>query len=95
MNKRTAVPLVIIGFNGFARQLCDELQDAMTPYEVAGFLDDDAAGGQYRGCPILGPVEKLPEFATLCPALEAAIVLPDAPRERQERIAELCENHHV
>jgi exopolysaccharide biosynthesis polyprenyl glycosylphosphotransferase len=94
-NPRTAVPLVIVGFNGFARQLCDELLDAMTPYEVVGFLDDIAAGGQYRGCPIIGPVEKLPEIARLCPSLEAAIVLPDAQRDRQERIAGLCESHHV
>jgi exopolysaccharide biosynthesis polyprenyl glycosylphosphotransferase len=94
-NPRTAVPLVIVGFNGFARQLCDELLDAMTPYEVMGFLDDNAAGSQYHGCPILGPVEKLPEIARLCPSLEAAIVVPDAPRDRQEQIARMCESHHV
>jgi len=92
---RTAVPLVIIGFNGFARQICDEVLDAMTPYEVMCFLDQSAAEGQYRGCPIIGGIEKLPELIKVCPALEVAIVLPDATRDQQERIAELCERDHV
>jgi exopolysaccharide biosynthesis polyprenyl glycosylphosphotransferase len=94
-NPRTAVPLVIIGFNRFARQLCDEVLDAMTPYDVMCFLDDDAAGGQYRGCPVIGPVERLPELIRLCASFEAAIVLPEAPQDRQERIAELCERLQV
>lgn len=94
-NPRTAKPLVIVGFNGFARQICDEVLDAMTPYEVMCFLDRNAADGQYRGCPIIGSIEKLPELIKVCPSLEVAIVRPDATRVEQERIAELCERHHV
>jgi exopolysaccharide biosynthesis polyprenyl glycosylphosphotransferase len=94
-NPRTAVPLVIVGFNRFARQISDEVLDAMTPYEVMCFLDHNAAEGQYRGCPIIGPIEKLPELIKVCPSLEVAIVLPDAARIEQERIAEICERHHV
>ena len=92
---RTAIPLVIVGFNRFARQICDEVLDAMTPHEVMCFLDDNATEGQYRGCPIFGPIEKLPELIAVCPSLEVAIVLPEAPRGEQERIAEICERHRV
>jgi exopolysaccharide biosynthesis polyprenyl glycosylphosphotransferase len=92
---RNAVPLVIIGFNGFSRQMCDELIDTMTPFEVVGFLDDAAAGGQYHGCPIFGPVEKLREIAALYPSIEAAIVMPESPREVQERTARLCDKHNI
>jgi exopolysaccharide biosynthesis polyprenyl glycosylphosphotransferase len=94
-NPRSSVPLVIIGFNRFARQLCDEVMDAMTPYEVMCFLDDSATEGQYRGCPIIGPIERLPELARLGPALEAAIVMPDAGHERQERVAAICESNGI
>ena len=94
-NPRTATPLVIVGFNRFARRICDEVLDAMTPYEVMCFLDQSAAEGQYRGCPIIGPVEKLPELIKVCPSLEVAIVLPDGTNVEQERIAELCERHQV
>lgn len=92
---RTAVPLVIIGFNRWAWQLFDELFDAMTPHEVVCFLDDRSAGDQYRGCPVVGPVEKLPEIARLFPSLEAAIVLPESSRDQQERVAGICETHRV
>jgi exopolysaccharide biosynthesis polyprenyl glycosylphosphotransferase len=94
-NPKNAIPLVLIGCNRFARYLCDQILDEMTPYEMVGFLEDDGEIRQYRGCPVLGPAERIGEIAALYPCLEAAIVLPDAPRERHERIIGLCEQQRL
>jgi len=94
-NPKNAIPLVLIGCNRFARYLCDRILDEMTPYEMVGFLEDDCDMRQYRGFPVLGSADRLDEIAELYPCLEAAIVLPDAPREQHERIIELCEQRRV
>src|SRR5208282_4060597 len=94
-NPKNAIPLVLIGCNRFARYLCDRILDEMTPYEMVGFLDDDCEMRQYRGCPVFGPAERIAEIAALYPSLEAAIVMPDAPREQHERIIGLCEQQRL
>src|SRR6185437_9275681 len=94
-NPKNAIPLVLIGCNRFARYLCDQILDEMTPYEMVGFLEDDCDIRQYRGCPVFGPAERIGEIAALYPCLEAAIVLPDAPREQHERIIGLCEQQRL
>ena len=94
-NPKNAIPLVLVGCNRFARYLCDQILDEMTPYEMVGFLEDDCEVRQYRGCPVLGPAERIGEIAALYPCLEAAIVMPDAPREQHERIIGLCEQQRL
>ncbi|MGH7913945.1 MAG: sugar transferase [Candidatus Binataceae bacterium] len=94
-NPKNAIPLVVIGCNRFARYLCDQILDEMTPYEIVGFLEENCDVRQYRGCPVLGPAERIGEIAALYPCLEAAVVLPDAPRERHERIIEMCEQQRL
>jgi exopolysaccharide biosynthesis polyprenyl glycosylphosphotransferase len=94
-NPKNAIPLVLIGFNRFSRYLCDQILDEMTPYEVVGFLDGDCDGRQYRGCPVLGSSQRLREIAEIYPGLEAAIVTPEASRERHERIIDQCERDRV
>ncbi|HVB79023.1 MAG TPA: sugar transferase [Candidatus Binataceae bacterium] len=94
-NPKNAIPLLLVGCNRFARYLCDQILDEMTPYEVVGFIDDRCDTRQYRGCPVFDSVEHLREIVALYPALEAAIVLPNAPREQHERILELCEHLRV
>ncbi len=90
-----AIPLVLIGFNPVGRYLCESILDQLTPYEVVGFLDDGSPGGQYRGYPVLGPIERLGEIARLFPGLEVAVALPDSPREREQEVIGLCERHDV
>lgn len=94
-NPKNAIPLVMIGFNRFARHLCDQVLDELTPYEAVGFLDDDCGPAQYRGCPVFSSTERLREIAGVYPALEAAITLPEASRETQERVIELCERRRI
>jgi lipopolysaccharide/colanic/teichoic acid biosynthesis glycosyltransferase len=94
-NPKNAIPLLLIGCNRFARYLCDRVLDEMTPYEMVGFLDDNCDVRQYRGCPVFGSTERIAEIAALYPSLEAAIVMPDAPREQHERIIGLCEQQRL
>ena len=94
-NPKNAIPLVLFGCNRFARYLCDRVLDEMTPYEMVGFLDDNCDMRQYRGCPVFGSTEHIAEIAALYPSLEAAIVMPDAPREQHERIIALCEQQRL
>lgn len=94
-SRENAIPLVLIGFNRVGRYLCDSILDQLTPYEVVGFLDDGRPGNQYCGYPVLGPVEKLEEIACLFPGLEAAVALPDSPREREQEVIRLCERLDV
>jgi exopolysaccharide biosynthesis polyprenyl glycosylphosphotransferase len=95
-NPKNAIPLVLIGFNRFARHLCDQVLDELTPYEMVGFVaDDDGGRTQYRGCPVFNSTERLRDIRSLFPALEVAIVLPDASRDSQERMIALCEELRV
>jgi exopolysaccharide biosynthesis polyprenyl glycosylphosphotransferase len=90
-----AIPLVIFGFNSVARYLLDQLLDGPTHYEPVGFLDAGGSGRQYRGYPLIGSFDALGEIAKAWPSLEAAIAMPDASREEQQRIIRLCESNRV
>lgn len=94
-NPKIAIPLLIIGFNQVGRYLLDQIIDEMAPYEPVGFLDAEAVGRQYRGYPVIGRIERLREFRSLCPGLETAIAMPEAPRKHLEEIIELCETCRV
>ncbi len=94
-NSKIAIPLVVIGFNRVAQTLLDQLLDRMTPYEPVGFIDAGEPGRQYRGYPVIGPPERLPELARSYPFLEAAIAMPDAAYQRHEELVMLCERARV
>jgi exopolysaccharide biosynthesis polyprenyl glycosylphosphotransferase len=90
-NPRITIPLVLVGFNPIAKYVLDQLLDNMTPYEPVGFLDQDRAGREYRGYPVIGAVERLPQLSSEYPFLEVAIALPDASRDELETIIKSCE----
>jgi len=92
---RISIPLVIIGFNPVAHFLCDSIREELTQYEFFGFLDADSTGREYRGYPVLGPPEELPDLVRIHPCLEAAVVIPDAPLPEQARMVELCEKSRL
>src|SRR5262249_15451225 len=62
---------------------------------LLGFVDDDAQGRQFSGLPVIGEINSLPSLAKRHPGLEAAIAMPNAPLEVQERVVRLCEESHV
>ena len=94
-NPNIVTPLVVIGFNPVARYLMDQILDELTQYEPVGFLADDVGTREYRGFPVVGPVAQLERLAAMCPGLKAAIALPEEPRERQEEIVAICDQHRV
>ena len=94
-NPKIAIPLVIAGFNPIAHYVLDQLLDNMTPYEPVGFVDGARAGRQYRGYPVVGSIQRLPELSADYPCLEIAIALPDASREELEAIIKSCEQNRL
>jgi len=94
-NPKIATPLVVVGFNTVAHYLCAQICEQLTQYELLGFVDDDAEGRQFSGLPVLGDIDGLSSLAKGHPGLEAAIALPNAPLEVQERVVRLCEEAHV
>ena len=94
-NPNIATPLVVVGFNSVAHYLCDQIREQLTQYELLGFVDDNPQGRQFSGLPVLGEIDSLPVLAKRHPGLEAAIALPNAPLEVQERVVQLCEEAHV
>jgi exopolysaccharide biosynthesis polyprenyl glycosylphosphotransferase len=94
-NPKVATPLIVVGFNPVAHYLCDQIRDQLTQYELLGFVDDEAAGRQFAGLPVLGRLDEIGDLAARYPGLEAAIAMPDAPVEMQERIVRQCEESRV
>jgi len=92
---RISIPLVIIGFNPASQLLCDSIQEELTQYEFLGFLDADSPGREYRGYPVLGRPEQLPELIRIYPCFEVAVVIPDKPLAEQARMVELCEKFRL
>ncbi len=90
-NPKIAIPLVIVGFNPVGEYLCDQIFDEIGPYEPVGFIDEGPDGRQYRGLPVFAPLALLKEFAAMYPSIEVAIALPDAARDKIERITGLCD----
>lgn len=92
---KIATPLAIVGFNPIAHYLHDQIKEQLSQYEIIGFVDEHAGGGQYDGLPVVCKIEQLGDLARTYPGLEAAIAIPDAPFERHEAIIRLCEEHHI
>jgi len=90
-----SIPLVIIGFNPTSQFLCDSIQQELTQYEFLGFLDADSIGHEYRGYPVLGRPDQLPDLIRIHPCLEAVVVIPEAPLAEQARMVELCEKFRL
>lgn len=94
-NPRIKIPLVVVGFNDIGRYLFDQVCDEMTPYEPVGFIDENPEAHQYRGLPVLSGLGRLGELASIHQCLEAAVAMPDAPREHNEEVLQLCDEHRV
>jgi exopolysaccharide biosynthesis polyprenyl glycosylphosphotransferase len=92
---RISIPLVIIGFNPTSQFLCDSIQQELTQYDIVGFLDADSIGREYRGYPVLGRPDQLPDLRRIHSCLEAVIAIPDASLWEQAQMVELCEKFRL
>lgn len=93
--KEVAIPLVIVGFNRVGRYLCDQVLDENTHYNLLGFVDDSGGGFGYRGLPLYGSTDLLPEIAAEHQCLEVLIALPEASAERQSALIRVCEELRI
>lgn len=95
-NPKVAVPMAIVGCNETSRYVCDQMLEVFTQYDVVGFISaDGAAGGDYRGRPMLGGIEVIAELVARYRNLEVAIILPDFPRDVIEKAIRMCDRHNV
>jgi len=94
-NPKISIPLLIVGMNPVGQYLCDQVLDEIGPYEPVAFIDEGPAGRHHRGLPVMAELRELRELASLCPAMEVAIALPEAPREKVESIINLCDDLRV
>ena len=80
--------LLIIGAGSVGQHIAVNYAAYGLPYELVGFLDDDPgkAGQDYYGCPVLGPVDTVREYATV--AVVLGIGFPRIKQEIFERIAD-------
>jgi exopolysaccharide biosynthesis polyprenyl glycosylphosphotransferase len=93
---KIAIPLVILGFNPFARQLCTRIAEDLSQYELLGFLDDHAPrSAAYGDYPVIGRTAELGAIAEAHPGLELIIATPEAAPGSQEEIIRLCEINRV
>ncbi len=67
------------------------------PYQPIGFLDDSRRlwGGQLRGLPVLGAIERLGEVAAARAVDLAIIAIPSASNAQMQRIVSVCEEAGV
>jgi len=93
---KIAIPLAIFGFNDFSRQLSMRLAEDLSQYDLLGFLDDEAAPGQYgESLSVIGGTAELGKLAETHPGLELIIALPDAAPARQEELVRHCEANRI
>jgi FlaA1/EpsC-like NDP-sugar epimerase len=61
-------------------------------YQVVGFVDDDPAkiGTFLGGRPVLGPIDRLPEYLERFDVSQVLIAIPRLPAERIQKILRLC-----
>jgi exopolysaccharide biosynthesis polyprenyl glycosylphosphotransferase len=93
---KITIPLVILGFNPFAKSLCDQIVEDLSQYEMLGFLDDQAErSSTYHGYSVIGTLQQLGHLAASHPGLELIIATPEASVERQEEVIRQCETYRV
>ncbi len=85
--------VLILGANRSGDALVRDLARNRGPYEVIGFLDDDAGlrGSKLHGLPVLGPLDDMAELSSQVAADMLLIAQPTASAQQMRRIVELCE----
>jgi UDP-GlcNAc:undecaprenyl-phosphate GlcNAc-1-phosphate transferase len=87
---------LIVGAGRAGRSLLRELRE--TPGEqVVGFVDDDArlSGRRLQGVPVVGATPEIEAILASARPDTVLVTIPDAPRERLDRIIEGCARAEV
>ena len=92
ISRAPAKRVLVIGAGRAGEALLRELARE-NRYRPVGLIDDNAAlrGAKVHGVPVLGPIERLPEFAREVAAEMLLIALPSASNAQMQRVVEACE----
>jgi FlaA1/EpsC-like NDP-sugar epimerase len=84
-------PVLVLGAGDAAAALLKDLASSRE-WRVVGVLDDDAGkhGGEIHGVKVLGPVDRIGEFARRLEVAQAIIAMPGASHEARKRAADRC-----
>jgi len=85
--------LLILGAGDAAEKVIREVRDNQDlPYEILGFLDDDAnkIGKRIHGIPVISSTDHVREAAEKTGAQELLIAMPSADKEQINRVVESC-----
>ena len=91
-NEAARARVLILGAGGSAEALIRELRRS-GEYVVVGLLDDDRRlhGAKVQGVPVLGPLDRIRDFAREVAAELLVIAMPSAEGEEMQRVLALCE----
>jgi len=94
--RKPARRVLILGAGRAGEALLRELAHD-TRYRPVGLLDDKASlrGARVHGVPVLGTLERLPEFTREVAAEMLLIAMPSATTAQMRRVVELCEQADV
>ncbi len=85
------VPVLILGAGDVGVNLAKELSKK-SDWRLVGFLDDDTEKNQrtLNGVTVLGPLEKLSEWAGKLDVKQVIIAMPSSSHQQRKRAIELC-----
>ncbi len=88
---------LVVGTGDAARSLVWQIQESVTDYRVAGFVDDDPRKQDRRflGLPVLGTTEDIPEVVRCLSAQQIVVAIPSLAPERMREILMICEGTGV
>jgi FlaA1/EpsC-like NDP-sugar epimerase len=95
---KTIRRLMVIGAGDAADKILREISDNNdSPYAVVCCLDDKPSkqGRSLHGAPIVGPIQRLPEFVARFNAKEALIAIPSMAGDRVRQIVELAKKSGI
>jgi len=84
--------VMLIGAGRAAQTILRELRRPDSAYVAIGCLDDDPSkqGIRIHDVPVFGPIEKLADVLSSCPADEVLIAVPSATAQQMRRFVEVC-----
>ena len=84
--------VMLIGAGSAAQTILREIRRPNSAYVAIGCLDDDPSkqGIRIHDVPVFGPIEKLADVLSSCPADEVLIAVPSATAQQMRRFVEVC-----
>jgi FlaA1/EpsC-like NDP-sugar epimerase len=89
--------VIIVGAGSAGMALAYQIQETMTGYKIAGFVDDDLQKKNYsmRGIPVMGQTAELEDIVHHTGAEEIIIAIPSLKPERLRKVMIACEAGQV